>query len=74
MVAGRNSGMRSTSLSFGDMNEITDEKIMAIVDKRVRQIELSYDKRVKEMKPYLFDMASSFVKEQAQAVTQLLTK
>ena len=44
------------------------------MEKKIKQIELGYDKRVRDLKPYLFDMARDFVQEQARNVTATLTK
>ena len=44
------------------------------MEKKIKQIELGYDKRVRDLKPYLFDMAKDFVQEQARTITATLTK
>ena len=45
-----------------------------MVEKKVQRIQMGFENRVKEMKPYIFNLASTFIKDQARAVTQLLTR
>lgn len=52
---------------------ISNDEIKNLVSGKVRKIELACDKRVKEIKPFVFSLASNFLKEQVQHVTDMLT-
>ena len=46
----------------------------AILDKKVHQIQVTFDKKVKELKPILLEKACDFIREKTEHVTKLLTK
>lgn len=45
-----------------------------LVDSKVNQIQIGFERRVKQMKPFIFNEAATFIKEQARVVTQLMTR
>ena len=46
----------------------------AVVNKRVKQIQMLFDKQVKELKPILLEEACEFIKQKTKYVNKLLTK
>ena len=63
------------SSSLSNMGPGVDrEKLNALLDKKVHQIQIGFDRQVKDMKPFILDYACNFIKEKTVAVTQLLTK
>ena len=39
------------------MSEVTDDQMKSVIDRKVRQIEMGYERKFKEMKPFVFDLA-----------------
>lgn len=60
--------------SQGNETELTNEKLRAMLDRKVQQIDMGYEKKLSDLKPYLLDHACQFVKEQTTNVTKLLTR
>ena len=42
--------------------------------KKIHQIHIAFEHKVKELKPFLFDQACEFIREKTQEVTKLLTR
>ena len=67
--------MKSSALgSQMDVTEITNDKMRAMIDRKVQQIEAGFELKVSNLKPLLLDHACDFIKEQTQNVTKLLTR
>ena len=43
------------------MSEVTDDRLNLMIDRKVRQIEMGYERKFKEVKPFVFDLACEFV-------------
>lgn len=46
----------------------------AILDKKVHQIQIAFDRQLKDIKPILLGKACDFIREKTEHVTKLLTK
>ena len=44
-------------------SEITNEKMRALLDRKVMQIQMGFERKVKDLKPLLLDNACEFIKE-----------
>ena len=42
--------------------------------KKAHQIQAAYDRKLRELKPHLFDQACQFLKDQTANVTHIVTK
>ena len=57
------------------MSDVLPSKNMqAAINKRVKQIQMLFDKQVKELKPILLEEACVFIKQKTKYVNKLLTK
>ena len=52
---------------------MSNEKLNAILVRKVQQIEAAYEIKLKDQKPLILEAACKFVKEQTENVTKLLT-
>ena len=52
---------------------VNNENLKELVAKKANQIQLAYDRKVRELKQFVFDQACQFLKEQMQSVTNILT-
>lgn len=58
----------------GGTSKTLDENFKAVLDKKVGQIQLSFDKLVRDIKPFVFDQACAFLRQQTKHVTKLLSR
>ena len=72
--SGKNAGSNSNLSSADSQHLFNDTQMKELVAKKANQIQLAYDRKVRELKPYLFDKACQFLKEQTAHVTQIVTK
>jgi len=42
---------------------LTDEGMKAVLDKKVHQIQTGFDRKIREMKPFVLDHACKFIQE-----------
>ena len=61
-------------MSSEKSNLVTNENFQAALDKKVAKIQQSFDKIVRDIKPFVFDQACDFLREQTKHVTKLLSR
>ena len=75
--------IRSSSNSIGEakvsgVSDALSNKNMhnmhAVINKKVKQIQMLFDKQVKELKPILLEEACDFIKQKTKHVNKLLSK
>ena len=50
-------------------SEMGDEKMQAFIDKKISKMQAAFDRKVRDVKPFVFDQACEFIKEQSKFVT-----
>ena len=53
---------------------LTDEGLRALLDKKVKLIQTGFDRKVRDMKPFVLEQACQFIREQTKTVTKMLTR
>ena len=63
----RSQGGRSFSILNSQMMAseaiLSDDNLRAILDKKVQKIQTAFDRKVKDMKPFLLDQACAFIRQ-----------
>ena len=54
--------------------QINGDNVKAIFDKRVQKMQLAFDKKVRDIKPFVLDYAQHWIKDQTRTVTEYFTK
>ena len=61
-------------MSSGVEGMLNTEQLRAVLDKKIKQIQIGFDRKVSDLKPFLLDVACGFIKDQTIAVTNVLSQ
>ena len=66
--------MMESSMSSMHASHYDDARIQEYLEKKIAKNKINFEQQVKNMKPIVMQEAAKFIKEQAHAITKMLTR